>query len=64
MLFENVQPQNEKEEILTTNLSIAKDGSEVIFPDEETIQKELERYRLYLISKHLPDHCVQFIYLS
>lgn len=38
--------------------------AEVIFPDEETIEKELEQYRLYLISKHLPDHCVQLIYLS
>lgn len=38
--------------------------TEVLFPDEETIEKELERYRLYLISKHLPDHCVQLIYLS
>lgn len=59
-----MQPQDEKKEILTTNLSAIQDDPTVIFPDQETIEKELERYRLYLISKYLPDHCVQLIYLS
>ncbi len=49
---------------LITGLMETESESTIIFPDEETIQQELERYRLQLICKHLPDHCTQLLFLS
>jgi hypothetical protein len=61
--FDNANNDQKKNEVFT-DLFFIKRETIIVTPDEKIINKANERLRLKRTYEQLPEHCIQFFFLS